>query len=158
MLIQVPFGFHFFKNWIKYKSSFVDGRLFLLGFEFSYSIHTQGYNQIPTTLDISIIRYCNVSKTKILTIPPMQPDITVLGWNILATYSEATTAKEVPFDQRHVPYNILSGTSMSCPHIAGIAALFKRANPNCSPASINCAIMTTCMYLEPIDQFQIIIL
>jgi len=28
----------------------------------------------------------------------MQPDITVLGWNILATYSEVGAATEVPCD------------------------------------------------------------
>ena len=83
----------------------------------------------------------------------MQPDITVLGWNILATYSEAGAATEVSCDYRHVPFNILSGTSMSCLHIVGIAALLKTTNPNWSPATIKFAIMTTgVLYLKPIDQ------
>jgi hypothetical protein len=84
-----------------------------------------------------------------LIVPPMQPDITAPGLNILAAYSEAATASGAPFDHRYVPYNILSGTSMACPHIAGVAALLKGAYPHWSPAAIQSAIMTTgiCIYV-----------
>jgi len=46
-------------------------------------------------------------------------------------------------DNRKVKYNILSGTSMSCPHVAGIVGYVKSFHPDWSPAVIKSAIMTT---------------
>ncbi|KAJ3707470.1 hypothetical protein LUZ61_011175 [Rhynchospora tenuis] len=73
----------------------------------------------------------------------LKPDITAPGVSILAAYSEATSPTGLDFDKRRVPFNSESGTSMSCPHIAGVAGLLKAAHPGWSPSAIRSAIMTT---------------
>lgn len=65
----------------------------------------------------------------------MQPDITAPGVNIVAAFSEDP--------EPEFPYNIESGTSMSCPHVAGVVGLLKSVHPDWSPAAIKSAIMTT---------------
>lgn len=72
-----------------------------------------------------------------------QPDITAPGVNILAAYCEDTSPTGSSFDERRVAFNVESGTSMSCPHIAGIVGLLKTLYPKWSPAAIRSAIMTT---------------
>ncbi|CAA7047845.1 unnamed protein product [Microthlaspi erraticum] len=69
----------------------------------------------------------------------MQPDITAPGVSIFAAYSPvaATAIGE------NVDYYFLSGTSMSCPHVAGVAAYVKTLRPHWSPSAIKSAIMTT---------------
>ncbi len=68
----------------------------------------------------------------------IKPDITAPGVNILAG------ATPEPNDGSYGGYfQYLSGTSMSTPHIAGIAALLLEANPNWSPAMVKSAMMTT---------------
>ncbi|KAJ4981975.1 hypothetical protein NE237_032812 [Protea cynaroides] len=73
----------------------------------------------------------------------LKPDITAPGLNILAAWSEASSPTKLDSDPRVVKYNLLSGTSMSCPHIAATAALLKAIHPNWSSAAIRSAIMTT---------------
>lgn len=73
----------------------------------------------------------------------LKPDITAPGVSVIAAYSGAVSPTELPFDDRRVPYNIMSGTSMSCPHVAGIVGLLKTKYPAWSPAMIKSAIMTT---------------
>ncbi|AED97145.1 unnamed protein product [Arabidopsis thaliana] len=71
----------------------------------------------------------------------LKPDITAPGVEILAAYSPAGEPSQD--DTRHVKYSVLSGTSMSCPHVAGVAAYVKTFNPKWSPSMIQSAIMTT---------------
>ena len=74
---------------------------------------------------------------------PLQPDITAPGVNIIAAYSEATGPTNEEFDKRRIPFNVNSGTSMSCPHVSGIVGLLKTLHPDWSPAAIKSAIMTS---------------
>ncbi|XP_042415530.1 subtilisin-like protease 4 [Zingiber officinale] len=60
----------------------------------------------------------------------LKPDITGPGVNVLAAWN---TEK----------FKVISGTSMSCPHLSGVVALIKKAHPDWSPAAIKSAIMTT---------------
>ncbi|KZV51253.1 subtilisin-like protease [Dorcoceras hygrometricum] len=73
----------------------------------------------------------------------LKPDITAPGVNIIAAYSEAVSPTNEELDKRRTPFNSESGTSMSCPHVAGIVGLIKTLHPNWSPAAIRSAIMTT---------------
>ncbi|KAJ8619975.1 hypothetical protein MRB53_028504 [Persea americana] len=73
----------------------------------------------------------------------LKPDITAPGVSILAAYSQASSPSGLSSDRRRVPFSIQTGTSMSCPHISGIAALLKTLHPNWSPAAIRSAMMTT---------------
>jgi hypothetical protein len=64
--------------------------------------------------------------------PLLKPDITAPGSNILAALSGAPTSA-----------GTLSGTSMASPHIAGAAALLRKAHPDWTPAEVKSALMLT---------------
>ncbi|OIV91475.1 hypothetical protein TanjilG_02093 [Lupinus angustifolius] len=78
-----------------------------------------------------------------LTLEILKPDVVAPGVNILAAWSGAIGPSSLSTDHRRVKFNILSGTSMSCPHVSGIAALVKSKHPEWSPAAIKSALMTT---------------
>ncbi|KAF8054516.1 hypothetical protein N665_1327s0002 [Sinapis alba] len=73
----------------------------------------------------------------------LKPDITAPGVNIVAAFTEATSPTDIESDNRRTPFNVESGTSMSCPHVSGIVGLLKTLHPQWSPAAIRSAIMTT---------------
>ncbi|KAI6698826.1 hypothetical protein NL676_018945 [Syzygium grande] len=73
----------------------------------------------------------------------LKPDITAPGVSVIAAYTEAVGPTNEDFDKRRIPFNALSGTSMSCPHVSGVAGLLKTLHPEWSPAAIRSAIMTS---------------
>jgi subtilisin family serine protease len=64
----------------------------------------------------------------------LKPDIIAPGVDVLAAYSPATYGRD---------FDLLSGTSMSSPHIAGLAAVIKSAHRGWTPDMIKSAMMTT---------------
>ncbi|KAK7820787.1 subtilisin-like protease sbt4.9 [Quercus suber] len=79
----------------------------------------------------------------------MQPVLTAPGVDILAAWSPVAPPSVDQDDTRSVKFNIISGTSMSCPHTSGAAAYVKAAHPNWSPAAIKSALMTTAYIVDP---------
>jgi len=73
----------------------------------------------------------------------LKPDLTAPGVDILAAYSKLESVSGYREDDRYAIFNILSGTSMSCPHAAATAAYVKSFHPDWSPAAIKSALMTT---------------
>ncbi|KAF8028428.1 hypothetical protein BT93_E1134 [Corymbia citriodora subsp. variegata] len=73
----------------------------------------------------------------------IKPDVTAPGVNILAAWVPVTAPSLLRSDHRSVLFNIISGTSMSCPHVSGLAALLKSVHKDWSPAAIKSALMTT---------------
>nr|WP_306254565.1 cell wall-binding repeat-containing protein [Ornithinimicrobium cryptoxanthini] len=67
----------------------------------------------------------------------LKPDITAPGVDIAAAYHVDHSDPGTP------TFSQISGTSMSAPHIAGLAALMKQEFPEWSPAAIKSAMMTT---------------
>ena len=74
------------------------------------------------------------------------------GSNVLAAYvptePAATIGNTVMLSSG---YNLLSGTSMACPHASGVAALLKAAHTKWSAAAIRSALVTTA---SPLDNTQ----
>ncbi|KAB1216051.1 Cucumisin [Morella rubra] len=71
------------------------------------------------------------------------PNLTTPGVHILATWSRVSPVSGVKGDPRYTSYNIISGTSMACPHATAVAAYVKSFHPKWSPAAIKSALMTT---------------
>lgn len=75
----------------------------------------------------------------------LQPDITAPGVNVLAAWRTNDSSISLP-GKEPPSYYIISGTSMSCPHVSGLAAVVKQRHPSWSSSAIRSAIMTTSKY------------
>ena len=65
----------------------------------------------------------------------LKPDVIAPGQDILAAVA--------PPNNGGLNFALYQGTSMSSPHVAGVAALLKQLHPNWSPMMIKSALMTT---------------
>jgi subtilisin family serine protease len=65
----------------------------------------------------------------------LKPDVIAPGQDILASVA--------PPGNHGFDFNLYSGTSMSAPHVAGVAALLKQQHPTWSPMMIKSALMTS---------------
>ncbi|KQK20294.1 subtilisin-like protease SBT4.9 isoform X1 [Brachypodium distachyon] len=73
----------------------------------------------------------------------LKPDISAPGVDILAAWPESMSVSGSAVDDRQLSYNIISGTSMACPHVTGAAAYVKSVHPDWSPAAVMSALITT---------------
>ena len=65
----------------------------------------------------------------------LKPDVIAPGVDVLASVAPPGNAGR--------DFNLYSGTSMSSPHVAGLAALLKDLHPDWSPMAVKSALMTT---------------
>ncbi|KAM6598665.1 hypothetical protein CsatA_018274 [Cannabis sativa] len=73
----------------------------------------------------------------------LKPDLTAPGSNILAGWPATASLSGFELDKRVSAFNIISGTSMSCPHASAAAAYVKSFHPTWSPAAVKSSLMTT---------------
>ncbi|KAL1367110.1 hypothetical protein HN51_021178 [Arachis hypogaea] len=78
----------------------------------------------------------------------LKPDIAAPGTLILAAWPYATPVGQLGSKNLLSNFNLLTGTSMACPHVAGIAALLKGAYPQWDHSAIRSAMMTTSDILD----------
>ncbi|KAH9625467.1 hypothetical protein KSS87_008130 [Heliosperma pusillum] len=99
-----------------------------------------------------ILQYINSSRI----LKCFQPDIAAPGVNILAAWiANDTSPDTTPLGKDPPRFNLLSGTSMACPHVSGIVATIKSHNPTWSPATIRSAIMTTAIQINNLKEIAI---
>ncbi|KAL2345864.1 hypothetical protein Fmac_007149 [Flemingia macrophylla] len=79
----------------------------------------------------------------------LKPDVVAPGSSILAAWVPHSAAAQIgPNVLLNSEYNLLSGTSMACPHASGVAALLKNAHPEWSASTIRSALTTTASPLD----------
>ncbi|KAI3495403.1 hypothetical protein L1887_37741 [Cichorium endivia] len=141
------------------------------GAELTVDAHVLPATSVTSDDAIQILKYINSTKTRTAYIYPgrtvlqakpapsmaafssrgpsaispeiLKPDIAAPGLNILAAWTEGNSPTKIEGDHRRVKYNLLSGTSMACPHVSAAAALLKAIHPDWSSAALKSALITT---------------
>ncbi|KAL0373121.1 UNVERIFIED_CONTAM: Subtilisin-like protease SBT1.7 [Sesamum calycinum] len=117
------------------------------GFSTSADSHVLPATNVNYEDGLKILAYINSSSSPTATIvfkgtvigDKNSPMALVSTVNILAAWP--TSAENNTNTKNN--FNVISGTSMSCPHLSAIAALIKSTHPDWSPAAIKSAMMTT---------------
>lgn len=79
----------------------------------------------------------------------LKPTIVAPGVDIWSSWSPLpSTGKDI---FRGEKFCMISGTSMSTPHMAGVAALVRQAHPDWSPSIVASALATTAIPLDSLD-------
>ncbi|XP_004514953.1 cucumisin-like [Cicer arietinum] len=76
----------------------------------------------------------------------LKPDLVAPGIDIITSWSPIS---DIIGEKRKLEFNIISGTSMSCPHVLGAAAYIKSLHPIWSPAAIRSTLITTTKQMSP---------
>jgi len=94
-----------------------------------------------TTVQGDVIASFSSRGGPLQTLGVSKPDITAPGVQILAGHTPLPATEDGGFPGQL--FQAIQGTSMSSPHIAGVAALLKDLHPDWTPGQIKSAIMTT---------------
>ncbi|KAK8544349.1 hypothetical protein V6N13_056131 [Hibiscus sabdariffa] len=113
------------------------------------ALRTDDYESLLSYLNSTKQPVAEILKSETIQDPWAPPDISAPGVNILAAYSPVVHPSSAVTDERRVKYNILSGTSMACPHVAAVAAYVKTFHPDWSPSAIKSALITTASPMDP---------
>ncbi|GJN02931.1 hypothetical protein PR202_ga20326 [Eleusine coracana subsp. coracana] len=81
----------------------------------------------------------------------LKPDVVAPGVDVLAAWVPNKEVMDLGKSKVFTDYMLVSGTSMSSPHIAGVAALLRSAHPDWTPAAIRSAMMTTAYVKDNAD-------
>ncbi|KAG5567968.1 hypothetical protein H5410_065016, partial [Solanum commersonii] len=112
-----------------------------------YGVTKSADAHVLPALDVSrcrwnkILAYMNSTSNPVATITFQGTIIGDKNAPVVAAFSSRGPSRASPGILK--PDIIGPGTSMSCPHLSGVAALLKSAHPDWSPAAIKSAIMTT---------------
>eukprot|EP00271_Cylindrocystis_brebissonii_P000239 TRINITY_DN10295_c0_g3_i1.p1 TRINITY_DN10295_c0_g3~~TRINITY_DN10295_c0_g3_i1.p1 ORF type:complete len:883 (-),score=107.10 TRINITY_DN10295_c0_g3_i1:793-3441(-) len=124
------------------KASIVNGTetavAYMTGSELSYN-----QSAIPRVMDFSSRGPAFPLSDTTLANDVLKPDVVAPGHEIWSAFSPLGGQTTLGASKTGQLFNIQSGTSMSAPHIAGIAAVIMQINPTFSPFAVKSAILST---------------